>query len=151
VLYPERTVVTGINLLLDLFFFFCQILCESWEPSSFYWWAWRAVSVPHRSPQVGAKKKKRKKAATSTEKVPVPDVIPVVDTFNSNAENSGNFDNSVGSRLVSRSGNAMQQQVWGWLASNLTAIMNQLKGNVRNDSAKRAKFENIQDNLVLNG
>jgi hypothetical protein len=30
-------------------------------------------------------------------------------------------------------------------------MMNQLKGNVRSDSAKRAKFEKIQENLVLNG
>jgi hypothetical protein len=30
-------------------------------------------------------------------------------------------------------------------------MMNQLKGNVRNDSAKRAKFKKIQENLELNG
>ena len=98
----------------------------------------------------GPKKKKGKKAATSTKKVAVPDVIPVVDTFNSSAENSENFENSTQS-VRDWSGDAMQQQAWGWLASNLTAIMNQLKGNVRNDSAKGAQFEKIQNNLVVNG
>jgi hypothetical protein len=41
----------------------------------------------------------------------------------------------------------MQQQAWSWLSANLTGMMNQLKGNVRNDSAKRAKFEKLQENL----
>jgi hypothetical protein len=82
--------------------------------------------------------------------VAVPDVIPIVDTFNSSAENLENFENSTQS-VRDWSGEALQQQAWGWLASNLTAIMNQLKGNVRNDSAKRAQFEQIQDNLIVNG
>jgi hypothetical protein len=42
----------------------------------------------------GPRKKKGKKAAPSTEKVAVPDVLPVVDAFDSSAINSENFTNS---------------------------------------------------------
>ena len=45
----------------------------------------------------------------------------------------------------------MEPQAWGWLASNLTIIMNHLKGNVRNDATKRAQFEKIQTNLNSHG
>ena len=80
----------------------------------------------------------------------MPDVVPVVDSFNTIAENMENFHNSVQS-VRDWSGHAMQQQAWGWLSTNLTSMMNQLKSNVRNDSAKRAKIEKVQENLVLNG
>jgi hypothetical protein len=82
----------------------------------------------------GPKKKKGKKAAPSTEKVAAPDVVLVVDAFNSSAINSKKFTNSAQS-VHDWSGDAMQQQAWGWLASNLTSIINQLKGNFRNDCA----------------
>jgi hypothetical protein len=103
-----------------------------------------------RPPTAGAKKKKAKKTAATTEKVAVPDEVPVVDPFNTFAENTENFDNSVQS-VRDWSGHATQQQAWSWLFTNLPSMMNQLKGNVRNDSAKRAKFEKLQENLVLNG
>jgi hypothetical protein len=100
-----------------------------------------------RPPTAGAKKKGKKAAATAA-KVPVPDEVPVVDPFNTTVENTGRFDKSV-QAVRDWSGQAMQQQAW--LTTNLISMMNQLKGNVRNDIAKRAKFEELQENLELNG
>jgi hypothetical protein len=95
-------------------------------------------------------KKKGKKAAAATDKVAVPDVTPFVDTFNGSEENYELFTRSARS-VVDWSGEAMEPQAWGWLASNLTIIMNHLKGNVRNDATKRAQFEKIQTNLNSHG
>jgi hypothetical protein len=102
-----------------------------------------------RPPTSGAKKKVKKAAATA-EKVDMPDEVPVVDPFNTTVKNMENFDTSV-QAVRDWSGHAMQQQAWSWLATNLTSMMNQLKGKVRNDSAKWAKFEKLQENLELNG
>jgi hypothetical protein len=102
-----------------------------------------------RPPTAGAKKKAKKAAATAA-KVAVPDEVPVVDLFNTTVENMENFDKSV-QAVHDWSGHDMQQQAWNWLSTNLTSMMIQLKGNVRKDSAKRAKFEELQENLELNG
>jgi hypothetical protein len=72
-----------------------------------------------------------------------------VDPFNTTDKNMENFDTSV-QAVRDWSGHAMQQQAWSWLSTNLTDMMNQLKGNVRNDSAKRTKFDKLQENLELN-
>jgi hypothetical protein len=102
-----------------------------------------------RPPTAGAKKKGKKAAATAA-KVAVPDEAPVVDSFNTTVKNTENFDKSV-QAVRDWSGHAMQQQAWSWLSTNLTSMTNQLKGNVRNDNAKRAKFEELQENLESNG
>ena len=89
--------------------------------------------------QTANPKKKGNKAAAATDKMAVPDVTPFIDTFNSSEENYELFTRSARS-VVDWSGEAMEPQAWGWLASNLTIIMNHLKGNVRNDATMRAQF-----------
>jgi hypothetical protein len=94
-LYPERTVVTGISfsLVFPLSSFDPEIMRKL---GAFILLLRVGMAGSKRPPEApaGAKKKKGKKAATTTEKVPVPDIIPVVDTFNTSVENSENFDNS---------------------------------------------------------
>jgi hypothetical protein len=85
-------------------------------------------------PPTAAAKKKAKKAAATSAKVAVPDEVPVVDPFNTSDKNTENFDTSV-QAVRDWSGHAMQQQAGSWLSTNLTSMMNQLKGSVRNDSA----------------
>ena len=97
-----------------------------------------------------AKKKKGKKAATTTDRVAVPDITPLVDAFNTSEENDDLFTKSAQS-VVDWSGDAMEPQAWGWLASNLTVMMNHLRGNVRNDATKREQFEKIQTELKTQG
>ena len=80
----------------------------------------------------GGKEEERKESCGNYGKVPVPDVVPVVDSFNTIVENMENSDNSVQS-VGDWSGHAVQQQAWGWLSTNLKIMMNQRKGNVRND------------------
>jgi transcriptional regulator GlxA family with amidase domain len=98
------------------------------------------------------KKKKKKKAAATGTKVPMPDEVPVADRFDYTAgENKDIFDASV-QTVRDFPGQAMQQQAWEWLSTNLTNMMNQLRnGNVRNNSAKRAELERLQENLETNG
>jgi hypothetical protein len=98
----------------------------------------------------GAAKKKAKKTAATGTKVAVPDEVPVADPFYTAGENKEIFDTSVWA-VLDWAGHAMQQQAWEWLSTNLTGMMNQLKGNVRNDSAKRAMFEKLQENLEASG
>jgi hypothetical protein len=83
-----------------------------------------------RPPTAGAKKKAKKAAATAA-KVAVPHEVRVVDPFNTTVKNMENFDTSV-QAVRDWSGHAMQHQAWSWLSTNLTSMMNQLKGNVRN-------------------
>jgi hypothetical protein len=103
-----------------------------------------------RPPTATAKNGRRRKPRQQRRRFAVPDEVPVVDPFNTTDKNMENFDTSVHA-VRDWSGHAMQQQAWEWLSTNLTGMMNQLKGNVRNDSAKRAKFEKLQENLELNG
>jgi hypothetical protein len=100
--------------------------------------------------QTANPKKKGKKTAAGTDKIAVPDVPPLIDTFNGSEDNYEFFTRSARS-VVDWSGETMGPQAWGWLASNLTVIMNHLKGSVRNDATKRAQFEKIQANLISHG
>ena len=56
-----------------------------------------------------ARKKKGKKAATTTDRVAVPDITPLVDAFNTSGENDDLFTKSAQS-VVDWSGDAMEPQ-----------------------------------------
>jgi hypothetical protein len=62
--------------------------------------------------QTATPKKKGKKAAPATDKMAVPDVIPLIDTFSSSEKNSGLFTKSTQS-VLDWSGEAMEPQAWG--------------------------------------
>ena len=98
----------------------------------------------------GNPKKKGKKTTTSANKPAVPDAPPLVDIFISSEENYEVFTDSARA-VIDWSGSTMGPQAWGWLASNLSIIMNHLKSSVRKDTAKLTLFEKIRTDLIAQG
>jgi hypothetical protein len=116
------------------------------------------VGRPKRTPasratvaqQAPSAKKKKKGKQPAADKVAVPDVVTVIDSFNTSEENSVLFAAAVQS-VHDWTGEAMGPQAWEWLASNLSVVMQLIKANVRSDPGKRAQFDKLIGDLTKSG